>query len=67
MNDNCSKLYTKLPETSSGRYGDRFLAIQSFFLNFHIYFTDIQEVFHVYFNKFEIAVTHLFLNIFCNN
>ena len=26
----------------------------------------IQEVFHVYLNKFENAVTHLFLVIFCN-
>ena len=28
---------------------------------------DIQEVFHVYLNKFEIAVSHLFLIIFSNN
>ena len=28
---------------------------------------DIQEVLHVYLNKFEIAVSHLFLNIFGNN
>ena len=27
----------------------------------------IQEVFHVYLNKFENAVTHLFLLIFGNN
>ena len=27
----------------------------------------IQEVFHVYLNKFEIAVSHLFLIIFINN
>ena len=27
----------------------------------------IQEVFHVYLNKFENAVTHLFLVIFGNN
>ena len=27
----------------------------------------IQDVFHVYLNKFEIVVTHLFLIIFCNN
>ena len=27
----------------------------------------IQEVFHVYLNKFENAVTHLFLVIFSNN
>ena len=27
----------------------------------------IQEVFHVYLNKFEIAVSHSFLIIFCNN
>ena len=27
----------------------------------------IQEVFHVYLNNFEIAITHLFLIIFCNN
>ena len=27
----------------------------------------LQEVFHVYLNKFEIAVSHLFLNIFSNN
>ena len=27
----------------------------------------IQEVFHVYLNKFEIAVSHLFLIIFSNN
>ena len=27
----------------------------------------IQEVFHVYLNKFENAVTHLFLVIFCKN
>ena len=27
----------------------------------------LQEVFHVYLNKFEIAVTHLFLIIFCNS
>ena len=26
-----------------------------------------QEVFHVYLNKFEIAVSHLFLIIFSNN
>ena len=28
---------------------------------------DIQEVFHVYLNKFEIAASHLFLIIFINN
>ena len=28
---------------------------------------DIQEVFHVFFNKFEIAVSHSFLIIFSNN
>ena len=28
---------------------------------------EIQEVFHVYLNKFEIAVSHSFLIIFCNN
>ena len=28
---------------------------------------DIQELFHVYLNKFENAVTHLFLVIFGNN
>ena len=33
---------------------------------FHV-FKYIQEVFHVYFNKFEIAVTHLFLVIFCKS
>ena len=27
----------------------------------------LQEVFHVYLNKFEIAVSHLFLIIFRNN
>ena len=27
----------------------------------------LQEVFHVYLNKFEIAVSHLFLIIFINN
>ena len=27
----------------------------------------IKEVFHVYLNKFEIAVSHLFLIIFGNN
>ena len=27
----------------------------------------IQEVFHVYLNKFDIAVSYLFLIIFCNN
>ena len=27
----------------------------------------IQEVFHVYLNKFENAITHLFLVIFGNN
>ena len=27
----------------------------------------IQEVFHVYLNKFEIGVSHLFLIIFSNN
>ena len=27
----------------------------------------LQEVFHVYLNKFENAVTHLFLVIFGNN
>ena len=27
----------------------------------------VQKLFHVYLNKFEIAVTHLFLIIFCNN
>ena len=27
----------------------------------------IQEVFHVYLNKFEIAVSHSFLNILSNN
>ena len=27
----------------------------------------VQEVFHVYLNKFEIAVSHLFLIIFSNN
>ena len=27
----------------------------------------IQEVFHVYLNKFEIAVSHLFIIIFSNN
>ena len=34
-----------------------------------VYVTDyhkyVQEVFHVYLNKFEIAVTLLFLIIFC--
>ena len=29
--------------------------------------SDIQEVFHVYLNKFENAVIHLFLGIFGNN
>ena len=29
--------------------------------------TQIQEVFHVYLNKFEIALTHLFLIISSNN
>ena len=29
--------------------------------------TGMQEVFHVYLNKFENAVTHLFLVIFGNN
>ena len=28
---------------------------------------DIQELFHVYLNKIEIAVSHLFLLIFSNN
>ena len=28
---------------------------------------EVQEVFHVYLNKFENAVTHLFLFIFDNN
>ena len=28
---------------------------------------DVQEVFHVYLNKFENAVTHLFLVILGNN
>ena len=28
--------------------------------------SDVQEVFHVYLNTFEIVVTHLFLKIFCN-
>ena len=27
----------------------------------------IQEVFHVYLNKFEMAVSHLFLIIICND
>ena len=27
----------------------------------------MQEVFHVYLNKFENAVTHLFLVVFANN
>ena len=27
----------------------------------------IQEVFHVYLNKFEMAVVHLFLIIICND
>ena len=30
-------------------------------------FLKIQEVFHVYFNKFEIAISHLFFIIFSNN
>ena len=30
-------------------------------------FNTIQEVFHVYLNKFENAVSHLFLVIFGNN
>ena len=28
---------------------------------------NVQEVFHVYLNKFEIALSHLFLIIFSNN
>ena len=27
----------------------------------------LQEVFHIYLNKFEIAVSNLFLSIFSNN
>ena len=34
---------------------------------FHFVAFHLQEVFHVYLNKFEIAVTNLFLIIFCNN
>ena len=30
-------------------------------------YTSVQEVFHVYLNKFEIAVSHLFLIIFSKN
>ena len=36
----------------------------------HVHFFDlmkVQEVFHVYLNKFENAVTHLFLVILGNN
>ena len=35
--------------------------------NLKIYKVTIQEMFHVYLNKFEIAVSHLFLIIFNNN
>ena len=33
----------------------------------YIFIHDVQEVFHVYLNKFEIAVSQLFLIIFSNN
>ena len=32
-----------------------------------IMYTLVQQVFHVYLNKFEMAISHLFLIIFCNN
>ena len=31
------------------------------------YYKDVQEVFHVYLNKFEIVASHLFLIKFSNN
>ena len=38
-----------------------------FFLHKPGYYLDIQEVFQVYLNKFEIAVSHLFFIIFSIN
>ena len=38
-------------------------------MNHHVYFAvnAIQEVFHVYLNKFESAISHSFIIIFSNN
>ena len=55
LNESFSSMFIKIVK-NSGPY-----------IQLHIHIANIQEVFHVYLNKFENAVTHLFLVIFGND
>ena len=67
MNEYIAKIYMNIIcNIFSGRF-DVYLQVIQAILKFPYLITPIQEVFHVYLNKFENAVTNLFLAIFGNN
>ena len=56
----------KTGPSESGRRIEHSATIETTFIETNGMLHQLQELFHVYLNKFEIAATHLFLIIFCN-